>query len=118
MDRFDIEILLPDGRNRCAKVFAQGPLISCTHIQLRQFVKYFRIKPILMMKLCQHAFGVSDMIHLELLRGQLATEKVMKSAEPSLHTALQNNERVSPQTKPPIEIRTFAQDSIISRKLL
>src|SRR5712664_560351 len=116
MDRFYIKALLPDGRNRCAKVFAQGPSISRPHIQLCEFVKHFRVKPIFTMKSCQHSFSVSYMICLKLLSHQLATKEVMKSAEPSLHTALQDRERASTQTQAPIEICALAQDSIIGRE--
>src|SRR6266478_1560435 len=58
------------------------------------------------------------MIHLELLGRQFATKDVMKSAQASLHTALQNRERVSTQPHAPIKICTLAQDSIIGREFL
>src|SRR5260370_29109153 len=116
MDRFYIKVLLLNGRNRRAKVFAQGPPISRAHVQLSEFVKDFWVKPIFVVKLCQHALSVSYVIHLKLLSRQLAAKEVMKSTEPSLHTALQHRERVFTQAHAPIEIRALAQDSIIGRE--
>src|SRR6266851_8071076 len=116
MDRLYVKVLLLNGRNRRAKVFAQGPSIPRAHVQLCEFVKHFRVKPIFTMKFCQHSSGFSYVIHLKLLGRQLPTEEVMKSAESSLHTALQDREGVSTQTQAPIEICTLAQDSIIGRE--
>src|SRR2546428_12962956 len=105
MDCSYIKVLLLDGRKRRTKAFAQGPKVSGANVQLREFVKDFRIKPIFIMEFCQHSLSVGYMIHLELLGRQLATEKVMKSAQASLHSASQDEERVLAQPHPPIEIR-------------